>query len=465
MPPSVSLMRRRPVADHLVSGILWGAVVAFIFGVGAGAWWTLDQIESAVRDSVRRNLTTSLARAREVTRHWATRQQAFAATLAANGAVSGAAARLTAPLNRRRTDVRERAARDLLAAVEEPLRTNGLGAYWVVDDAARVVARNPESLARSLPPDANPMVSRALDGLPGIGPLGPPGSGPHLGAFAPIRDDKGRVIAALVLALPAERDLSRMADQGQFRSEGRTLFFDQRARLVGGTPGTLAGAQGRLLYDPATGALTRMALAATRGRPGLDLEGYPDHRGRQVVGAWTWDDQLGLGIAAEVEVKEAFHVVEVARRALGAACIITLVLFLGVVLSLLQARRRAATLSGLQRRLAAVLESTTDPVCFADASGEAIYLNDAGRALIGGPEYRSGGADSPPPRWARLLLSDTALAQAAQAGTWNGEVTILTVDGREITVSQVILCHRDPSGEVQFYSTSGGSPRRRSGPR
>ena len=445
-----SLTRLRLVTDRFASGIALGGTLLFVFGVGAGAWWTLGQIETAVRESARRNLTTSLATAREGARHWATRQQALAASVASGREVMEATGRLlSAPAG---SQAAARAAEAFEAGLAEPLRAAGLGGYWLVRADERVVLRSPASLPQALPEGTEPVLARGLDGLPGITPLLTPEDGPRLAAYAPIRDARGIPIAVLVLPLPAEREFTRMAELGAFRSQGRTLFFDNDGHILGGSRLSPASAA-RRLEEPGSGTLTRMAATAASGRGGVDLDGYVDHLGHEVVGAWAWDDQLGLGIATEAEVREAYHVADVARQTLLVACLLTMVLFLGVVVTLLHARRRTVALSAMQRRLAAVLESTTDPVCFADATGQAFYLNDAGRALIGGPDQERGAPDAPPPSWSRLLLNDAALATAARSGTWSGELSILTADGRELTLSQVMLCHRDDAGNVQFYST------------
>jgi sigma-B regulation protein RsbU (phosphoserine phosphatase) len=49
-----------------------------------------------------------------------------------------------------------------------------------------------------------------------------------------------------------------------------------------------------------------MARAALAGRSGLDVAGYPDYRGVPVIGAWTWNEHYGVGIATEVGVDEAY---------------------------------------------------------------------------------------------------------------------------------------------------------------
>jgi diguanylate cyclase (GGDEF)-like protein/PAS domain S-box-containing protein len=106
-------------------------------------------------------------------------------------------------------------------------------------------------------------------------------------------------------------------------------------------------------------------------------------------------------------------------------------------------------------RLVQILEATSDYVCMTDPAGAIIYLNAAGRKLIGAPE--SGGAGKPVggiyPAWARELIEREGTPAASRAGVWNGETAILGADGTEIPVSQVIIAHRGPDGEIRFFST------------
>src|SRR5262249_36943887 len=51
---------------------------------------------------------------------------------------------------------------------------------------------------------------------------------------------------------------------------------------------------------------TRMMQAALTGRSGLDVEGYRDYRGVPVIGAWTWNEHYGVGVATEVGLDEAY---------------------------------------------------------------------------------------------------------------------------------------------------------------
>ena len=49
-----------------------------------------------------------------------------------------------------------------------------------------------------------------------------------------------------------------------------------------------------------------MGLAALAGRSGLDVDGYRDYRGVPVIGAWTWNEHYGIGVATEVGLGEAY---------------------------------------------------------------------------------------------------------------------------------------------------------------
>ncbi|MGF1466936.1 MAG: serine/threonine protein kinase [Sandaracinaceae bacterium] len=53
--------------------------------------------------------------------------------------------------------------------------------------------------------------------------------------------------------------------------------------------------------------LTRAAAAAVAGDAGVDVDGYRDYRGVEVVGAWTWLDRYGFGVITETDADEAFR--------------------------------------------------------------------------------------------------------------------------------------------------------------
>jgi len=106
-------------------------------------------------------------------------------------------------------------------------------------------------------------------------------------------------------------------------------------------------------------------------------------------------------------------------------------------------------------RLVAIIEATPDLVGTCDVSGRPLYLNRAGRRMLGLAD------DEPlaehisryyPAREVRRVLGEVMEA-AIRDGTWSGEVAVRQRDGLEIPVLQVIVAHRNGAGEVEFLST------------
>lgn len=108
-----------------------------------------------------------------------------------------------------------------------------------------------------------------------------------------------------------------------------------------------------------------------------------------------------------------------------------------------------------QSRLAAILEATPDFVAVADPDRHAIRMNHAGCELTGYSQdeiTRLKVEDFHPAATAQLLLHE-ALPTAIREGYWSGETELKTRDGTLIPVSQVILAHKQPNGEVAYFST------------
>ncbi len=107
-------------------------------------------------------------------------------------------------------------------------------------------------------------------------------------------------------------------------------------------------------------------------------------------------------------------------------------------------------------RLAAILEATPDLVAIADSTGRRMYLNAAGRRILGIDPDADITADAftdDRPPWAREQLLNEAIPAATRDGIWTGESVFVSRDGREVPVSQVILAHRGADGAVELFST------------
>ena len=107
-------------------------------------------------------------------------------------------------------------------------------------------------------------------------------------------------------------------------------------------------------------------------------------------------------------------------------------------------------------RMMQILQCTTDFVAMMDRDMRITFINKSGLEMLGLDELSD---DSPMKLedvftpWAYLILSAGALAASREHGSWTGETAILTREGREIPVSQVLIAHGDGKSGVEFYST------------
>lgn len=108
-----------------------------------------------------------------------------------------------------------------------------------------------------------------------------------------------------------------------------------------------------------------------------------------------------------------------------------------------------------QARMLSIIEHSADLIATANTKGEALYYNTAACNLLGikQADIRSTLISSTHPERINKLLFEHFLPEAASNGIWQGESVFLNKDGGEIPVSQIIIAHKDSSGEVEYYST------------
>ena len=107
-------------------------------------------------------------------------------------------------------------------------------------------------------------------------------------------------------------------------------------------------------------------------------------------------------------------------------------------------------------RLAAILEATSDLVGTADLAGRILYLNRAGRNLLGiglDEDVSRLTFHDLHPRWAAQLIVDQGSPEAIRREVWSGETAFLSRRGQEIPTSQVLVAHKDAAGRAEFFST------------
>jgi PAS domain-containing protein len=100
-------------------------------------------------------------------------------------------------------------------------------------------------------------------------------------------------------------------------------------------------------------------------------------------------------------------------------------------------------------RLVSILETTSDIISTARPDGTIMYMNRAGREFL--KNFES--VKYAHPDWALDVVMNTGVHSAIKDGIWHGETAILSRDGREIPVSQVITAHKSSDGTVEYFST------------
>ena len=100
-----------------------------------------------------------------------------------------------------------------------------------------------------------------------------------------------------------------------------------------------------------------------------------------------------------------------------------------------------------------ILDATPDLVGMADDERRVVYINPAGRRLLGVESI--GGLrvdDLHPPGFRETFLEEIS-PTARQGNVWEGETLLRALDGREIPVRQLVIPHVRPDGSVPYVST------------
>ena len=107
-------------------------------------------------------------------------------------------------------------------------------------------------------------------------------------------------------------------------------------------------------------------------------------------------------------------------------------------------------------RLADILQATTDFVGMSDAKGRTIFINRAGRIMMGYGENEdlSGLSitDYHSPDVAQRLQQEI-IPVLEKKGVWRGQTNFLCKNGKEIITDQILITHRNDKGEITHYST------------
>jgi tRNA A-37 threonylcarbamoyl transferase component Bud32 len=337
------------LSKHLWVWPLLGALV-----LGAVGFWVRGRVEGATRAELASRLQTLLNADVAALKLWFSERESDAKSFAADVRIQGAIVGL---LELSRTSD---ATEDVLAN-SEPAKTLDLYLkplieahqyldYIVLSPERRILASPYRRLVGRFAPRSYEMFMwKPLRGELAVSrpfareaTLSQRAEGPLMFVAAPVKSNSGKVIAVLALRMKPEEEFSRIFSVARMGETGEAYAFDHRAVMltasrfdqdlkqrgfIPNAPESTAILNMRLVEPNPSGdttgivpgqreaPLTRMAASALMGETGFNVLGYKNYRGEEVVGAWTWLSEYGMGMASEVSTREAFRTLNLLRQA------------------------------------------------------------------------------------------------------------------------------------------------------
>ncbi|MGD9181439.1 MAG: PAS domain S-box protein [Desulfobacterales bacterium] len=264
---------------------------------------------------------------------------------------------------------------------------------------------------------------------------GKPKKTPTMFFAAPVKNIQNKIIAVVTQRVDPSIDFTRLIQLGRIGKSGDTYAFGRYGKLLSESrfdedlvkAGIVDEGETSILNvsvrDPGGDMtqgftpsipryqqpLTLMAQQATKGKSGLNVEGYRDYRGVRVYGAWLWDDKLGVGLTTEINEADALGPYYTMRIVILSVLGITVLLALGSLMFAvlidvranralqksydeleLRVEERTAELKENQGRLEQaeersrlLLESAEDGIFGVGKDGLVNFINPAGLAMLG----------------------------------------------------------------------------------
>ena len=435
--------------EHAAPGLLRYGLVSLIALLLAGtliaayAWRTFTALEAQTKHTVKQELTAVLNATNAALNNWAGGELAQLASLAKGSALQTHTRSL---LDKQEPSLLIYASEQ--SALRQYFRNNAAGEqaddyYLIAASGMNLFAPLEGEIARqhTIVLHRADLLERVMRGEAVLVPPLPAQQGesmlPQIAGFSvpatmfvavPVREGN-RVIAVLAKRLAPMGRFSEVLAQGHIGETGETYavnsegFMLSRSRfkeelvnlkllmpneesvlsvkIVDPGPDQVTLRHYRVDEAITRAPWTAMMAAMRDKRGGVNVQGYRDYRGVPVVGAWLWNEYLGIGLATEIDFAEAMRPVVAYQQWLTdllVLCALMLVLALFGVYKIARFARlfetrlreeheavlvhQQSSLEWETERLQALISAIPSPVYLRDSDGELLVANVAAKELF-----------------------------------------------------------------------------------
>ncbi len=332
-----------------------GLMGGFLTIVIVGAWFSLVRLETMARADRAELLRSAVGSTRESLSVWFAAKSDQVELLVRDPAVRALTERLLEVPRDRGSLLASAPLADLRAHLENDAVVEGSKGFAIIaPDLVRIASRQDPGLGdRAAIADDRPLLLRkAFDGATVFIPPLRPGPAMNIFVATPVRDASGEVLAIFALLLDPYADFTRLCQAVRPGQTGETYAVDLEGRMLSASRfeedlrllGLLQADQSSVLslrvadpggdlhtaYRPSLSPdeqpLTRSAAAVLERASGYDASGYRDYRGQTVLGAWAWDQSLGVGLITEMDEREALATFRASRAIVLGVLAITVLL-------------------------------------------------------------------------------------------------------------------------------------------
>ncbi len=317
--------------------------------IGLVDWWAEYRTEQKIRAQTAQSLQAILDSTQKAIEIWLDERMADTLSISRSRVLINMVEQQLADLHNKPTPASVPAGAEISDYLRPLLEKHGYAAFSVIRRDGSVIASNRPGFltgeeeyldqAFSGRSFAAPPMKIQIHPFDADAPTRQKGGTTCIVLVHPIRNPNGRIIAAFAVALDLYKSLTKVASLSGFDRTGETYAFDKNGLLATASrfedqlrraglllPGR-PSAGNVYVRDPGgdmtTGfkptlprseqPFTRMASEALAGRNGVDVMGYRDYRGVMVVGSWTWNKKLGLGLATEIDRAEIYQILRSVR--------------------------------------------------------------------------------------------------------------------------------------------------------